>query len=211
MTINIHFDTGNLSREEGIGLSALLAAIQPALLPSSDLREHQKSLYGSPGLIGNSAPVKQGEVLTAVLTQNPNVDKPEPEQTEVQAEEPAKRTRRKKEDAPVKAAISSGEERVNPEEEAQDQADEAAEADQGPGRTFTADDVRDAMGLYVNKFGMDAAQEDGPGLLVDVLGAPPAGNLFWKLSIIPADKYEAVRDAWVSAATGVQRYKRKGA
>lgn len=54
-----------------------------------------------------------------------------------------------------------------------------------PARLVTADDVRRAMGDYVKKFGMAAAQEDGPALLKGLFGEGVG-----KISAIPADGLE---------------------
>lgn len=118
--------------------------------------------------------------------------------------------------------ISTGGDRVNPEEAAQDAADEAAEdaANRDAAKPLTLDDVKNAVGLYVTKFGAgdfekgrQIASEDGPGLFVDVLGQPPAGEPFWKFSILPTDqdKIAAMVKAWTDAANSGTRYQRKGA
>lgn len=111
--------------------------------------------------------------------------------------------------------IQTGGERINPEEAAQDAADEAAEdaANADPEKPLTLDDVKNAVGEYVAKFGMEAAQGDGPGLFVDVLGNPPEGNPYWKFSILPSDQASIAKliAAWKAAAAAGERYKRKGA
>lgn len=121
--------------------------------------------------------------------------------------------------------IQTGGERINPEDEAtasQDAADEAAEdaANADPEKPLTLDDVKNAVGLYVTRFGegdfekgRQIASEDGPGLFVDVLGKPPAGEAFWKFSILPTDqdKLAAMVKAWTDAASAGERYKRRGA
>lgn len=77
-----------------------------------------------------------------------------------------------------KAAISTGEERVGPEDDAetvaQDEADEKAESDAAtaarePDKKLTLDDVRNALGVYVKKYGMAAVQTDGPKVISLVL------------------------------------------
>lgn len=125
-------------------------------------------------------------------------------------------------DAAAPQNIQTGGERVNPEEAAQDAADEAAEdaANREPEKPLTLDDVKNAVGLYITKFGegdfekgRQIASEDGPGLFVDVLGAPPKDEPFWKFSILPTDqdKLAAMVKAWSDAAAASARYKRKGA
>lgn len=111
--------------------------------------------------------------------------------------------------------ISSGEECVGPEDDAetaaQDKADEKAEveANRDAEKPLTVDDVKQAVGLYVTKFGIPAAQEDGPGLFVSVLGAPPADEPGWKMSILPddQDKLRKCVAAWEEAAASETRYK----
>lgn len=134
--------------------------------------------------------------------------------------EPAKRTRKTKTEevaaaADAKPAISTDpENRIdpqNPDDEAQDAADEAEEtaSEQEPGKPVTVEDVKAAIGKYVAKFQLPATQEDGPGIFKSVLGAPPAGEPYWKLSILPADqaKLAACRDAWLAAAGKAERTK----
>lgn len=73
-----------------------------------------------------------------------------------------------------------------PEVEAQDAADEKAEADavkEASGNKLTLDDVRAALGDYVKKFGMPAAQEDGPKVITLMFGE---GKV--KVSDIPDDQ-----------------------
>ena len=86
------------------------------------------------------------------------------------------------------AQISTGDERVGPDDDAetraQDEADEQAETateKAAPDRPKTHDDVRAELGEYVKAFGMPAAQEDGPKLLE--LAFP--GKTIGKISDIP--------------------------
>lgn len=96
-----------------------------------------------------------------------NVGKP----TEKPAKEPKAAKTTKPAEEP-KQSIQSGEERVGPEdaaeETAQDDADE--EADKADGEKITHDMIRAALGEYVQKFGMPAAQEDGPKVVGLALG-----------------------------------------
>jgi hypothetical protein len=91
------------------------------------------------------------------------------------------------------AAISTGEERIGPEDSpevvAQDEADEKAESDaaRDPAKPVTLDDVRSALGEYVRLYGMAAAQEDGPKVITLVCGE---GKI--KVSDIADDKIAAV-------------------
>lgn len=92
-----------------------------------------------------------------------------------------------------KPQISTGEERVGPEDDAetvaQDTADEKAESDAAkaarePDKKLTLDDVRNALGGYVKKFGMAAVQEDGPKVISLVL----KDDAKVKVSDIPDDQ-----------------------
>lgn len=94
------------------------------------------------------------------------------------------------EDAIAKQSISTGEERVGPEDDAatiaQDAADEAAETE-ATKTALTLDDVRNALGGYVNLFGLEAAMLDGPVVITKVCGE---GKV--KVSDVPEDKIAAV-------------------
>lgn len=96
-----------------------------------------------------------------------------------------------------KAQISTGENRVGPEDspetEAQDAADEAAEAAQNQSASATLEDVRSAAGEYMKKFGPVATQADGAAILQAALGKPPEGEAGWKMSLIPNDPAQYAR------------------
>jgi hypothetical protein len=65
------------------------------------------------------------------------------------------------------ANISTGEERIDPETDVEAEAEATDEP-------LTHDDVRDALGDYAAKFGMPAAQKNGPGLMgADKISAIP--------------------------------------
>jgi hypothetical protein len=76
-------------------------------------------------------------------------------------------------EADRQAAISTGEERVGPEDSpevaAQDAADEAAET-AATKTTLTLDDVRNALGEYVKQYGMEVTHLDGPKVISMVCG-----------------------------------------
>lgn len=97
----------------------------------------------------------------------------------------------------TKQGIQTGEERADPQDttetEAQDTVDEHAETETT--EKLSHDSVRAALGSYVKKFGMPAAQEDGPKLLAKALGDKPDKST-WKISDIPDDqaKLKAVLD-----------------
>ena len=117
--------------------------------------------------------------------------------------------------AETKQNISTGEARVDPEnpeaddseaDAAQDAADEAAEveAHRDPEKPLTIDDVKAVVMAYAEKYGMPAAQSDGPRIFVEALGAPPKGEEFWKFSILPVDDQEKIRKVisiWQRATT----------
>lgn len=132
----------------------------------------------------------------------------EPE-TETPAEvqpEPKKRGRpsKKAETKPEPVAEAEPQIRANPEnrveepeEDAiQDIQDEIAEVEaaRDPVNPLTVDDVRQALGGYVKKYGTPAALEDGAKLLAQALGNPPEGEPIWKMSILPDDQ-DALRKA----------------
>ena len=95
------------------------------------------------------------------------------------------------------AAISTGEARVdpdNPEDVAQDEADEAADAAVSNGGKLTHDNLRDVMATYVKAYGLPAAQEDVPKVFAGLFGEGVV-----KVSQVPedriADAIEAVKKA----------------
>jgi len=126
--------------------------------------------------------------------------------------EAKKRTRRTKaemeaartaETAPAEAPqISTGDERVGPEDDAetaaQDAADEAAEveASRDPEKPLTKDDLRSAVGDYMNAYPKDTANADLFAIFEQALGPVPAGTTNkdgrvvdkWMLSAIPEDQ-----------------------
>jgi hypothetical protein len=115
--------------------------------------------------------------------------------------------------------ISSGEERVGPEDDAetqaQDEADEQAEVDanRDAEAPLTIEDLKMAMSEYVTKFDMGAAQEDGVNIFGDALGKPPGGEQFWKMSIAAAAGQDTLKKAiaaWKAAATADKRYAKVG-
>jgi hypothetical protein len=112
-------------------------------------------------------------------------------------------------------SISSGEERVGPEDDAetqaQDEADEQAEveASRDPEEPLTVEDLKSAMSAYVTKFGMPATQEDGVNIFASALGNPPAGEAAWKMTLVAnagQDKLKKAIDAWTAAAAADGRF-----
>lgn len=241
MTININFDTGSTSKEELNGLAALISHVAPVALPTAALREHQRNLY-SRSAIGygdklGGTPIDTSDrdytFLNAKDDDNATDDKVEtrPTPTTVIARERGKpapgRARRTKEEiaedeAADKAdaagggtqAISTGGERVNPEDDeatqAADRADEEAEENQTEAAPLTVMDGKTAMGAYVNKFGMAAAQEDGMSIFIAALGTPPAGAKGWGWTMLAEAndqaKIDTVVKAWQAAAAAPGRF-----
>lgn len=85
-----------------------------------------------------------------------------------------------------KAAISTGEERIDPttvEDATQDAADEAAEAETTQASELTHDDVRASLKKYLDAYGTAAAMEDGPKVLKMLFGDTAA-----KVSDVPSDQ-----------------------
>lgn len=111
-------------------------------------------------------------------------------------------------------AISTGGERVNPEDDeatqAADRADEEAEENQTEAAPLTVMDGKTAMGAYVNKFGMAAAQEDGMSIFIAALGTPPAGAKGWGWTMLAEAndqaKIDTVVKAWQAAAAAPGRF-----
>lgn len=162
---------------------------------SEDLDRHLNALGFARGLAASTA-LTTSTVQTAVAEAN-TADAPKPTATR-------KRTSSKK-DEPVQQAVEETEET-----QAQDAADEAeeAEAEREPEAPLTVDDVKQAVGLYVTKFGMPAVQEDGPKLFESLLGTPPAGERFWKMTILPTDQPTLAKiiAAWKAAAAADKRH-----
>jgi hypothetical protein len=98
--------------------------------------------------------------------------------------------------ATEKPNISTGEERIDPEADKQDAADEAsdsAKAKAAEPTKLTHDDVKKMLGGYVMAYGMEAAQADGVGFI----GAP-------KLSSIP-DTQADLAKAILGIAAGIEK------
>lgn len=112
-------------------------------------------------------------------------------------------------------AISTGENRVGPEDEPeedqiQDIADEHAEVEAtkpADEPAATLEDVRAAMGAYVTAFGMPAVQADGQKIVESILGPLPADAkkpdgtpaTAWAMTMFPAERYGAIISAFRTA------------
>lgn len=115
------------------------------------------------------------------------------------------------EKAEIRNISTSPEDRTNPEDEAQDKADEAAEVEaaRDTENPLTVDDLRSVMGKYVEAHGMPATQEDGPAIFKSALGNPPAGEESWKLSLVAAQGQETLQKAvtaWQDAVASGKRF-----
>ena len=223
--IKIYGETAKDALDE---LSELASGMRPA-----GFRPELAAPYGASTALAADeayAAVKTGDFVTADLSTDgklTNVVNHGPNPARKRGEpSPGKKRRTAAEVAEDEAAeaaenaarqnISTGEARVDPEnpeeaadseaDAAQDAADEAAEveAHRDPEKPLTIDDVKDAVMAYAEKYGMPAAQTDGPRIFVEALGAPPKGEEFWKFSILPIDDQEKIQKVisiWQRAAT----------
>lgn len=115
-----------------------------------------------------------------------------------QEKRPSGRTRAAAADKAAAAqAISTGEERVDPEADKHDAADEAAESAKTKPADLTHDDVKKLLGGYVQAYGMEAAQADG----VDFIFAP-------KISEIP-NTQAALAKAIIGIASAINSNPKK--
>lgn len=161
------------------------------------------------GLLGKAPALRDAPEQNAVVDDNAKAGDPPPA-----AEAPkATRTRKAKDAAP--AISTNPEDRKPPEDDEatqeQDAADEKAEVEAArePEKPLTVEDVKAAVGLYVNKHGMPATQEDGPKIFVEALGKPPAGEAFWKMSLLADATQKQLAKAietWTEAAGSDKRF-----
>ena len=116
----------------------------------------------------------------------------------------------KPEPAPQANISVAPEHRIDPEAEAQDAADEAAEVAAAPAKALTSEDLRAILGRYIAAHGIDAAQADGPGLFRDALGAPPDGAEMWNITLASKspETLEKAIVAWSAAVVAGVRYGR---
>lgn len=180
----------------------------------AEAREHMFALLNGGIGLNQKAPRVEEAVPPPAFEAVPEADAAE----KPKAAEPAKRGRPKKEAVPNITATP--EDRRPPEDDdasqAQDAADEAAEveANRAPAAPLTVEDVMGEVGAYVEKFGMPAAQEDGPKIFIAALGAPPNNEPFWKKSLLATasqEQLQKARDAWKTAAAATKRFAAKGA
>lgn len=184
----------------------------------SDPRGYLNAYMDALGFSRAQAPAETAVHLPPPIAPNGLLDSPGTP-GEQKADEPApKKTRAKKDAAPANISANP-EDRKPPEDDAatqaQDEADEAAEVEATrPAATpVTVEDVMGAVGVYVEKFGLPAAQSDGPNIFVSALGTPPNGEAFWKKSLLATatqDQLQKALVAWKTAAAAGQRFVAKG-
>lgn len=154
---------------------------------AEDARTQMARLLGGSTAPGWTAPDVNRETAAIITTNTPRAGETA-EQTAARTA-PRQTAKQKKAEAEAARNISTGGERVDPEtakQDAKDEADETIAAQNAKiidAKKWSHDDVRDALGEYVNKFGMPAAQEDGPKVLVLLFGEGKA-----KVSDIPDDQ-----------------------
>lgn len=186
-------------------------------VPNEEIEMGRSALERRMGVLGytfgvGGVPVVRGDGSAAETLPNEarSIESVIAAQTEVAKPEPTKRGRPKKAEAPVANITATPEHRVDPETEAQDAADEAEEAAAAEeAKILTVDDLRAAAKAYIDKFGMVAAQEDGPQIMVAALGAPPAGLDGWSMSrAVEAGQDVAAKAvaAWQAAGAADKRY-----
>lgn len=213
--MNVQFDTGSMSQEEAKALGVMLSSIAPTMLPAHDLREYQRNLYSGSALQGATtvAPDPAPQLLAHNVPAPAEGDGSIDASPKGSPDAPKATRTRKKADTPADTGPVTGPE-DDAATQAQDKADEQAEVEQNrdPENPLTIEDVKAAVGKYIEKFDMAAAQQDGPGLFVDVLGKPPEGQPYWKMSVLPTDQgtLKKVVDAWTAAAAGNARYQPRG-
>ncbi|MGE0211800.1 MAG: hypothetical protein AB7S41_08915 [Parvibaculaceae bacterium] len=129
---------------------------------AADARAQMLELLNLPNAVGTVVGSTAAETMA-----EPVADKPK-----------ATRTRRAKDDKPATEGPTDSAETA-----AADAADEAAEQAAATKKELTHDDVRAALGEYVRRFGMAAAQEDGPKVITLMFGEGKT-----KVSDIPTDQ-----------------------
>lgn len=184
----------------------------------SDPRGYLDAYMDALGFSRAQAPAETAIHLPPPIAPNGLPDSPGTPGEQKPAEAP-KKTRGKAKDA-APAISTTPEDRKPPEDDAetqkQDAADEAAEVEAArpAAAPVTVEDVMGAVGGYVEKFGLPAAQEDGPKVFVSALGTPPGGEPYWKKSLLATatqDQLQKALVAWKTAAAAEQRFVAKGA
>lgn len=177
----------------------------------TELREFSSPFY-QPSPIGADEPMRS-DGSAGVATQEPVVEAvtftPATGAITSTVAKPPKATRTSK----AKGTPAPVVQEDSPEVQAQDAADEAAEAAAAapepapePAKTLSHEDIRGALGAYSKKFGLPAAQEDGPKMLQAIV--PDVR----KISDLPVDQ-ETLGKALAAIQTAMEQnpYGRKGA
>jgi hypothetical protein len=174
--------------------------------PVDDERERLNKLTDQPGIQGAIGPINASRAeYRPDATASEAGDQQPATETATAAAEPAKRGRgrpkKPAEAAPAAApaappipasAIDAAIARSNAAEDPQDAADEAAESAATAPAQLTHDDVRNKMGEYLKKYGMEAAQADGK----EILGVG-------KISDLPDDQ-DVLAKAVAAIATAIE-------
>jgi hypothetical protein len=229
--MRLELESAYTTREEAEAAIAFLTALLPALPP---VRAARDRLMTGTSLLDsavngeqNDTPETPAASTTRVVESDEQAvarrerGKPAPGRARRTKEEIAEDEAADKRDAeqtsePTQQAISTGENRVGPEDDpetqAQDKADETAEADakREEAAPLTIMDGKAALGDYINKFSMAAAQEDGPKIFVSVLGPVPDGAAGWTWPLA-LEKHgqsglDKVIGAWRAAAAAEKRF-----
>lgn len=204
MSISITINT-DTAAEARAALRELLGSGPATTQPKVDVRDVVAALVvDEKAFLGEtSVPNDAGQQTTVATTRVPGQPSPGAKRrtkAEIAEDEAADRRAAESKGAytqemteefmAAQAAISTGEERVGPEDDvetvAADEADEAAETaaiveERPADKKLTHDDVRNALGGYVKLYGMAAAQLDGPKVIALALKNPE----IVKVSAIP--------------------------
>lgn len=160
-----------------------------------DIANDLKSLLSR--LTGYSGePMAGTAISTGTVTSEQTNDTPRPTASQRKAAEKAAKEAAEAAAKAAQQAISTGEERVDPEADKQDAKDEAAETAKEKAADpvkLTHDDVKKMLGVYVQMYGMEAAQADGEGFI----GCK-------KISEIP-DTQAALAAAVLGIANGIEK------
>lgn len=166
---------------------------------AADVLNEMERILGTPA----EPPVAQApEADTQPAKEEKAVTEEAPATTEPVQEKPKRGRKSKKTEEPTGANITDNpEDRVNPQDDAQDAADERAEEESSATEALTHDDVREAASGYIAKFGMEAASVDLIGCLEKAVGVK-------KMSQIPDDQESLAKAvaAFQAASKADKRY-----
>lgn len=174
----------------------------------TELRDFSAPFYRPCPVFGETSDAAAQVACGHTREQAESLAKQNPAELE-KAPEPAKATRtRKAKETPAPVMQEDP-----PEVQAQDAADETAEAAAAapepapePAKMLSHEDIRGALGAYSKKFGLPAAQEDGPKMLQAIV--PDVR----KISDLPVDQ-ETLGKALAAIQTAMEQnpYGRKSA